>query len=124
MGSRRRSSGQSSIESKLTSRQQFWLKHLRACDAAGETIKEYASRKGLSAHGLYGARRRMRVLGISAAPASSGKRPSFAKVMVREAPAEVGRCRVRLPNGAVMEWDVPLAAHPLELLFQAVAHLS
>jgi hypothetical protein len=24
----------------------------------------------------------------------------------------------------VMEWDVPLAAQPLELLFQAVAHLS
>ena len=87
-------------------------------------MKSYAKRKGLSVHGLYGARRRVRSLGISAAPASFGKRPSFAKVMVREAPAEVGRCRVRLPNGAVMEWDVPLAAQPLELLFQAVAQLS
>ena len=75
-------------------------------------------------HGLYGARKRARSLDTPPAPASSGKRPSFAKVMVREAPAEVGRCRVRLPNGAVMEWDVPLAAQPLELLFQAVARLS
>jgi hypothetical protein len=87
-------------------------------------MKGYAKRKGLSVHGLYGARRRVRSLGIPPAPATSRKRPSFAKVMVREAPAEVGRCRVRLPNGAVMEWDVPLAAQPLELLFQAVAHLS
>jgi hypothetical protein len=87
-------------------------------------MKDYAKRKGLSVHGLYGARKRARSLDTPPAPASSGKRPSFAKVMVREAPAEVGRCRVRLPNGAVMEWDVPLAARPLELLFQAVAQLS
>jgi hypothetical protein len=120
----RRSSGQRSIESKLTSRQRFWLKHLRACDAAGETIKEYASRKGLSAHGLYGARKRMRTLDVPPTPARAKKRASFTKVLVREAPVEVGRCRVRLRNGAVMEWDVPLAARSLELLFQAVARLS
>lgn len=124
MGSRGRSSGQSSIESKLTSRQRFWLKHLRACDAAGETIKEYASRKGLSAHGLYGARKRMRTLDIPPAPARPKKRTPFTKVLLREDPVEVGRCRVRLPNGTVMEWDVPLAARSLELLFQAVARLS
>ena len=124
MGSQRRSSGQTSVEPKLTSQQRFWLKHLQACEAGGETMKDYAKRKGLSVHGLYGARRRARSLGIPPAPASSRKRPSFAKVRVCEPPAEVGRCRVRLPNGAVMEWDVPLAAQPLELLFQAVAHLS
>ena len=124
MGSRKRSSGQRTIESKLTSRQRFWLKHLRACDAAGETIKEYASRKGLSAHGLYGARKRMRTLDAPPAPRGAKKRASFAKVLVREDPVEVGRCRVRLPNGTVMEWDVPLAARALELLFQTVARLS
>ena len=98
MGSRKRSSGQRTIESKLTSRQRFWLKHLRACDAAGETIKEYASRQGLSPHGLYGARKRMRVLEVPPAPARAGKRASFAKVLVREDPVEVGRCRVGCPT--------------------------
>ena len=124
MGSRKRSSGQRTIESKLTSRQQFWLKHLRACDAAGETIKEYASRKGLSTHGLYGARKRMRTLDVPPVPARAKKRAPLTKVLVREDPVEVGRCRVRLPNGTVMECDVPLAARSLELLFQAVARLS
>ena len=124
MGSQGRSSGQRSIESKLTSRQRFWLKHLRACDAAGETIKEYASRKGLSAHGLYGARKRMRTLDVPPTPERAKKRTPFAKVLVREDPVDVGRCRVRLPNGTVMEWDVPLAARSLELLFQTVARLS
>jgi len=124
MAKNRTRSRTASIESKLTSKQRFWLEHLQACEAGGESMKGYAKRKGLSVHGLYGARRRLRSLGLPPAPANSGKRPCFAKVMVREAASEVGRCRVRLPNGAVMEWDVPLAAQPLELLFQAVAHLS
>ena len=124
MGSRGQSSGQGNIESKLTSRQRFWLKHLRACDAAGETIKEFASRKGLSAHGLYGVRKRMRTLNVPPAPARAKKPASFAEVLVREDPVEVGRCRVRLPNGTVMEWDVPLATRSLELLFETVARLS
>ncbi len=124
MGSRRQSSGQSNIESALTSRQRFWLKHLHACDAAGETIKEYAARKGLSPHGLYGARKLMRTLDAPPASARAKKRASFTKVLVREDPVEVGRCRVRLPNGTVMEWDVPLASRSVELLFQTVARLS
>jgi hypothetical protein len=124
VGSDRRSSEQSNVESKLTSRQRFWLRHLRACDAAGKTIKEYATRKGLSPHGLYGARKRIRTPGVSADSANAGRDASFAKVMAREAPPEVGRCRVRLPNGMVMEWDVPLARQSLERFFQSVAHLS
>ena len=124
MGSQRRSRGTARIESELTSRQQFWLRHLRACEAGGETMKEYARRKGLSVHGLYSARKRVRTLGIRSRSAETGKHASFAKVTVREAPVQVGRCRVRLANGAVMEWEVPLARLSLELFFQSVARLS
>ena len=124
MAGNQETSQTSVIEARLSSKQRLWLKHLQVCEASGETLKGYAKRKGLSVHGLYGARRRMRLVGIAPARASSEKRPSFAKVVVQEAPAEAGRCRVRLPNGAVMEWDVPLTAQSLDLLFQAVARLS
>ena len=124
MAGNRKTSQASVAEARLSSKQRFWLKHLEACEAGGETLKAYARRKGLSVHGLYGARRRMRLAGIAPGRASSEKRPSFAKVVVHEAPAEAGRCRVRLPNGAVMEWDVPLSAQSLELLFRTVARLS
>jgi hypothetical protein len=124
MAGKQETSQASVIEARLSSKQRFWLKHLQACEAGGETLKVYAKRKGLSVHGLYGARRRMRLAGIAPARASSEKRPSFAKVVVHEAPVEAGRCRVRLPNGAVMEWDVPLTAQSFELLFQTVARLS
>ncbi|MHC4223070.1 MAG: IS66 family insertion sequence element accessory protein TnpA [Planctomycetota bacterium] len=124
MGSNRKRSQAGVTEARLSPKQRFWLKHLQACEAGGETLKGYAKRKGLSVHGLYGARRRMRLAGEAPASANSEKRLSFAKVVVREAPAEAGRCRVRLPNGAVMEWDIPLTAQSLELLFQTVARLS
>jgi hypothetical protein len=124
MAGDRKTSQDSVGEARLSSRQRFWLKHLQACEAGGETLKAYARRKGLSVHGLYGARRRMQLAGTAPARVSSEKRLSFAKVVVHEAPAEAGRCRVRLPNGAVMEWDIPLTDQSLELLFQAVARLS
>jgi len=123
MAGKQKTSQASATDARLSSKQRFWLEHVQACEAGGETLKAYAKRKGLSVHGLYGARRRMRLAGIVPARASSEKRPSFAKVVVHEAPAEAGRCRVRLPNGAVMEWDVPLTVQSLELLFQAVARL-
>jgi hypothetical protein len=52
------------IEARLNSKQRFWLEHLQACEAGGETLKAYAKRKGLSVHGPYGARRRMRLADI------------------------------------------------------------
>ena len=124
MASNQEGSQASVTEARLSSRQSFWLEHLQACEAGGETLRAYAKRRGLSVHGLYGARRRLRLAGMAPARASSEKRVSFAKVVVQEAPAEAARCRVRLPNGAVMEWDVPLTAQSLELLFRGVARLS
>ena len=124
MASDQEGSQASVTEARLSSRQRFWLDQLQACEESGETLKAYAKRKGLSVHGLYGARRRMRLAGMAPACASSEKRASFAKVVLEEAPAEAARCRIRLPNGAVMEWDVPLTAQSLELLFRGVARLS
>ena len=124
MAGKQETSQASVTEARLSSRQRFWLKHLQACEAGGETLRAYAKRKSLSVHGLYGARRRLRLAGMAPARASSEKRASFAKVVVKEAPAEAARCRIRLPNGAVMEWDVSLTAKSLELLFRGVARLS
>jgi hypothetical protein len=124
MASKQETSQASVTEARLSSRQRFWLDHLQACEEAGETLRAYAKRKGLSVHGLYGARRRLRLAGVAPARGNSGKRPSFAKVVVQEAALEVGRCRVRLPNGAVMEWDLPLTAQSLEMLFRGVARFS
>jgi len=93
----------------LTERDRYWLEHHGACEKSGLTAKAYARRQRLSIHALYQARKRLRALGAleaaaarpsKAQPAGSG---GFARV---EVPTVVRpRYRVRLPNGALVEWE-------------------
>jgi len=39
----------------LTERQQYWLKHIRACDAAGQTTINYAKAHGINVKSMYSA---------------------------------------------------------------------
>ena len=41
----------------LTERQQYWLNHIRACDAAGQTSVDYARAQGINVKSLYSARK-------------------------------------------------------------------
>ena len=42
---------------ELTERQQYWLKHIRACDDARQTSIDYAKAHGLKVKSLYSARK-------------------------------------------------------------------
>jgi len=93
----------------LTDRDRYWLGHHSACEKSGLTAKVYARRHRLSVHALYQSRRRLRAMGtIEAAatlPSEARWRPrkGFTRV---EAPTTPGpRYRVRLPNGALVEWE-------------------
>jgi len=37
----------------LTERQRYWLEQVRACEASGKTVAEYAAEQGFSAQALY-----------------------------------------------------------------------
>jgi hypothetical protein len=106
---RRRASG-------LTARQREWLAHLRKAGDAGETVRGYARRRGLSEHALYQAVKELRKKGV---PLPSG-RPTKAPAGLRAAAARAcfievrakqpsaiegapGAWRARLPNGVVVE---------------------
>ena len=41
----------------LTERQRYWLKHIRACEAAGQTAVEYARARGIKVKTLYSPRK-------------------------------------------------------------------
>ena len=43
--------------SSLTERQRYWLKHIHACDAAGQTSVDYAQAHGINVKSLYSARK-------------------------------------------------------------------
>jgi hypothetical protein len=93
----------------LSDRDRTWLRHHGACEKSGLTAKAYARRHRLSIHALYQARKRLRAMGTLEAAAT---RPAKAKARARsgftrvETPAAPRpRYRVRLPNGALVEWE-------------------
>jgi hypothetical protein len=97
------------ISGTRTERDRYWLRHHEACEKSGLTAKAYARRHRLSIQGLYQARKRLRGLGAleTAAQRRSKAKPEagggFARVEVAAAPKP--RYRVRLPNGALIEWE-------------------
>lgn len=112
-------------EARLTPGQREWLEHLRAAERSGETIKDYAARRGLSVQSLYQAGKRLRRLGVIE-PCVRRRRETAASPFVKVEPAaarpETGPAwRIRLPSGLVFESRAPLAHHDLLSLLAALA---
>ncbi len=112
-------------EAALTPGQHEWLQHLRAAARSGETIKEYAARRGLSVQSLYQAGKRLRRLGVIE-PRTPRRRKAPVSRFVRVEPATARRetgasWRIRLPSGVIFECSAPLAHGDLLSLLAALA---
>lgn len=105
----------------LTERQQFWLKHIRACDAAGQTSIDYARAHGINVKSLYSARKSLAEKGTLPAHQSS----QFQKVKVANSyhPAET-QWHIQLPNGAAVSFGGTIDAAALSLVLNAAAALQ
>ena len=112
-------------EAALTPGQREWLQHLRAAERSGETIKDYAARRGLSVQSLYQAGKVLRRLGVidpcvrrRGEPAAS----AFVQVEPVATRRETGLAwRIRFPSGLVFESTAPLAHAELLSLLAALA---
>ena len=51
-------------EGSLTERQQYWLKHIRACEASGKSIADYAVEHEISAITMYAGKKMLVKKGI------------------------------------------------------------
>jgi DNA-binding Lrp family transcriptional regulator len=102
--------------SDLTPRQREWLDHLRRAGRAGESVRAYAKRHGLSELALYQATKALRRKGVLAptgrvsrkvaAPGAAVVPARFVEVQATRpaGPVEMPRpWRARLPNGVVIE---------------------
>ncbi|MFW6346903.1 MAG: hypothetical protein ACOC0M_11325 [Halomonas sp.] len=90
----------------LTDVQRDWLRHARACDEAGTTMRAYATEHGLNLDAFYTAKGLLRRKGVLAPKASRSQPepPRFAKARVVDGRG-LGRCRVVLPSGLALEVD-------------------
>ena len=106
---------------RLTERQQYWLNHLRACDASGLTSIDYAREHGIKVKSLYSARKALAKKGTLAPhPRSS----AFQKVAVAGGnPISNHQWQVQLPNGAIVSFGGSVDAGSLSVVLDAVAKL-
>jgi len=103
----------------LTERQQFWLEHLRTCEAEGKATVVYAREHGLSPSGMYSARQDLVNKGVLPAP---GK-PRFARARVA-IPQPEAQWQVQLPNGTVVSFSGAVQHDTLTTVLQAAASLA
>ncbi len=111
----------STEQSHLTERQQYWLKHIRACEAANMTTIDYAREHGLKAKSMYSARKALAENGALPAVPNS----PFQKVQVASAtvPA-VSQWQVQLPNGTAVSFGGTIDAATLSLVLNTAAAVS
>ena len=111
-----------SARGALTERDRFWLEHLKRIREEAAEAKAYARRHGLSHQALYQAKKRLIERGAWPKPASAATR--FARVaVVPTAAAAPGCFRLRLPCGALLEWERSPELAVLTALVERVASL-
>jgi len=98
----------------LTDRQQFWLKHIRACEETGQSMKAYALSQGLEVKDLY-AWKKMLV--------KKGVLPRTLRFQrARITPVMESHWQVQLPNGVAVTFTGAVDAGTLgTVLKSAVA---
>ncbi|MEQ8514321.1 MAG: hypothetical protein RIC38_01825 [Chromatocurvus sp.] len=107
----------------LTERQQFWLEHIRLCDAGRIATKAYAEQHDLSVQAMYSARKDLVARGV-ANPAFA----RFARVTTTQEPSPVTTgattWRIDLPNGTAVSFEGPVDDRALRQVLQAAGALS
>jgi hypothetical protein len=105
----------------LTERQQYWLKHIRACDAAGQTSIDYAREHGINVKSLYSARKALAEKGTLPHPQSS----RFQKAQLSSSPTCTdNQWHIQLPNGVAVAFGGAVDAKSLSLVLSTAASLS
>jgi len=108
-----------SKRTNLTERQRFWLAHLRRCERSKQPLKAYAVANGLGVSALYEAKSTLRRKGVLR---DTTTRPRFVRVEREPEPDMAPMlCRVRLPNGVLVE--MACAPGQWESVLQAAARL-
>lgn len=108
-------------EAALTERQQYWLKHIRACDAGGKTSVEYAREHRINVKSLYSARKALAEKGTLPRP----QPPRFQKAQVASRPIQGNsQWHIQLPNGVVIAFGGAVDAKSLSLVLSTAASLS
>ena len=104
------------LEHTLTDRQQYWLEQVKACDASGKPIAEYAREQGIDIKTMYAGKRNLVQNGVL--PRTRPVR--FQRVHSPSVPSN-SDWRVQLPNGVSVAFSGPVDARVLTQVLSAAA---
>jgi hypothetical protein len=100
----------------LTEHQRFWLNHVRACEASGKRITEYATEHGLGVRAMYDGKRALVKKGVL--PRTHATRFQRAQVV---GPVMGSEWRIQLPNGVSVAFSGSMDAGSLTTVLRAAA---
>ncbi len=103
----------------LTERERYWLEHVRACEASGKRITQYAADHGLGVRAMYGAKRALVKKGVLPRTHRNG----FQRVRVVD-PMVGSEWHIQLPNGVSVTFSGPVDAGSLATVLNTVAALG
>ena len=103
-------------EISLTEHQRYWLTHVRACEASGKRITEYATEHGLGVRAMYDGKRALVKKGVL--PRTHTTRFQRAQVVDQVAGSE---WRVQLPNGVSVAFAGSVDAATLTTVLRVAA---
>jgi len=100
----------------LKEHQRYWLKYIRACEASGKRITEYAADHGLAVRALYDGKRSLVKKGVlSRTRAARFQRDQVVDQVVGS------EWRTQLPNGMSVVFSGPVDAGTLTSLLSTAA---
>lgn len=105
--------------SVLTERQRYWLEQIRACEASGKTIAEYAADHGIKVHAMYAGKKKLVEKGVL--PQTHPARFQRAKVIDT---IDGSEWRVRFPNGVSVAFAGSVDARTLTTVLSAAASVE
>jgi len=103
----------------LTERQRFWLEHIRACEASGKSMAEYATEHGVKVRAMYSGRKILVNKGVL--PGEQQNR--FQRVQVMETSVNQ-QWRIGLPNGVSVAFAGEVDARTLTTVLSSAASLE
>lgn len=103
----------------LTERQHYWLEQVRACEASGKTLAEYAAGQGFSAQAMYAGKKLLVRKGVL--PRTRPLR--FQRVQIAGVPVG-NEWRIQLPNGVTVSCSEAVDAGSLATVLTTAAALG
>ena len=106
-------------EDSLTERQQYWLDHIRACEASGKSMADYAEAHDIHAKTMYAGKKMLVKKGIL--PRTHSNRFQRAQ-LTRMAVSH--DWRIQLPNGVLVMFTGAVEAKTLSTVLNTAASME